>query len=280
MNKFAALFLLFLAGVASPLRAQETIVIVRDGALSVNGSIIPVGEMPDGIDLRGVSFVLSVSGDARPIVDLGRKLYTVEDGKLVPFIPGERRAFHLRRDDDASFPGLSWRAAESAQHVFFLNQRAAELERVAEEIRVVDAREMRPRADHIARIVTRANEVAQVARELPDMEIRHYMVRMREQDGALYERLVREQQMEFETLEMARRVWHIGRTPTPSAEAERLTSRLVEIFELKQENRRYEIQTLERQLQELRERLLERERQRDVIIEQRFRQLVEAAESR
>ncbi len=54
-----------------------------------------------------------------------------------------------------------------------------------------------------------------------------------------------------------------------------LRSALEKIFQLKQENRRVEIEQLSLRLTELKERLKERESLRDEIVENRIRELLE-----
>ena len=53
-----------------------------------------------------------------------------------------------------------------------------------------------------------------------------------------------------------------------------------EIFELKQENRRREIEALQEQLRELREALAQRERFRDEIIDRRLDELTNESRDR
>ncbi len=101
-----------------------------------------------------------------------------------------------------------------------------------------------------------------------------YLREMQQRHKQLYERLMHERRMEADTYELAR----VIRQLAPGAERERyldsLRTTLNEIFELKQENRRREIDQIEEQLDELQRRLEERERVRDRMIEQRIRQLV------
>jgi gamma-glutamylcyclotransferase (GGCT)/AIG2-like uncharacterized protein YtfP len=98
-----------------------------------------------------------------------------------------------------------------------------------------------------------------------------YMQGLSERDRALYERLVREREMEAEAYRLAQQL----RMNPSNADAlrDQLREKLDAMFELKQENRREEIRQVEDALQALRQRLQEREAMRDKIIQHRMREL-------
>lgn len=96
-----------------------------------------------------------------------------------------------------------------------------------------------------------------------------YMQGLSERDRALYERLVREREMEAEAYRLAQQ---IRLSADPSLRSQ-LRDKLDAMFELKQENRREEIRQVEEVLQALRQRLQEREAMRDDIIQHRMREL-------
>ena len=98
-----------------------------------------------------------------------------------------------------------------------------------------------------------------------------YMQGLSERDRALYERLVREREMEAEAYRLAQQ---LRMNPSNvSALRSELREKLDAMFELKQENRREEIRQVEEVLQALRQRLQEREAMRDEIIQHRMREL-------
>lgn len=98
-----------------------------------------------------------------------------------------------------------------------------------------------------------------------------YMQGLSERDRALYERLVREREMEAEAYRLAQQ---LRANPSDvSALSSQLREKLDAMFELKQENRREEIRQVEEVLQALRQRLQEREAMRDDIIQHRMREL-------
>jgi len=98
-----------------------------------------------------------------------------------------------------------------------------------------------------------------------------YMQGLSERDRALYERLVREREMESEAYRLAQQ---LSTNPSNvSTLRSELREKLDAMFELKQENRREEIRQVEEVLQALRQRLQEREAMRDDIIQHRMREL-------
>jgi hypothetical protein len=101
-----------------------------------------------------------------------------------------------------------------------------------------------------------------------------YLETLSESDRALYERLMREREMEAETLHLAQR-YRLAPTDAERATVRaELRSRLSAMFDLKQENRREEIRQMEVVLDTLRERLRERAAMRERIVEYRLNELV------
>ena len=100
-----------------------------------------------------------------------------------------------------------------------------------------------------------------------------YMQGLSERDRALYERLVRERDMEAEALGLARTLRQNPNVPNEATLRSQLREKLEAMFELKQENRREEARQVEEVLQALRQRLQEREAMREEIIDYRMREL-------
>ncbi len=100
-----------------------------------------------------------------------------------------------------------------------------------------------------------------------------YLDDLSERDRALYERIVRESDLEVAALRLASRI----RTSTDEAERAELRAelrrRLDAIFELKQENRREEVAQVEAMLHAMLEQLREREAMREAIVRERMREL-------
>jgi hypothetical protein len=198
-------------------------------------------------------------------------------------LPERAGAWTMRLRNDG--PVLGVRGVRvNAPEVVFMKQHAEELE---EQVDVLQDLRDKVRAegegyylqelDRSARLLSeQAAEAKLMAEEMPLIEVRSYLSDVERQNKELFERLVREREMEAETMRLAREISTLAAGSPREARIETLRGRLREIFDLKQENRRREIGQLERQLAGLQERLQERERLRDEIIEERIRQLLEA----
>jgi hypothetical protein len=130
--------------------------------------------------------------------------------------------------------------------------------------------EIGPLAD---RLMLQAERTMEAARQFPQLEFRSYLNDIQEQNAALYAQLAREQRLEQESLNLANL---IRRLPAGTERRQReasLRNTLEQIFELRQENRRREIAQIGSQLDELQQRLNERERLRRQIIDARFNEL-------
>lgn len=98
-----------------------------------------------------------------------------------------------------------------------------------------------------------------------------YLQELSERDRALYERLIREREMEGEALRLAQR---LRQTPADAASLRaQLYEKLNAMFELKQENRREEIRQVEDVLDALRQQLRKREAMREQVIQHRMGEL-------
>ncbi|MDZ4699614.1 MAG: hypothetical protein SH809_07910 [Rhodothermales bacterium] len=105
--------------------------------------------------------------------------------------------------------------------------------------------------------------------------MQHYFLEVQREDNALYNRLVTEFDLEAETLTRAQRIRGMAAGTDRDAQITELRQLLVRIFELKQENRRMEVEQLEKQLNELQRRFEEREDLKSQIIDQRLRELIQ-----
>lgn len=105
-----------------------------------------------------------------------------------------------------------------------------------------------------------------------------YMQEMQQRHKQLYDQLMHERNMEADTYDLARTIRSLPEGPERQRYVDSLRTTLNQIFELKQENRRREIDQLETQLEELQLRLEKREKMREQMIEQRIQQLIGASE--
>ena len=101
-----------------------------------------------------------------------------------------------------------------------------------------------------------------------------YLETLSESDRALYERLMREREMEAEALRLAQR-YRVAATDAERAGLRTdLRDRLGAMFDLKQQNRREEIRQMEAALDTLVARLQERAAMRERIVEHRLNELI------
>lgn len=185
---------------------------IHDGAVYHDGTQLPEGALPAGLDVDGMSMTFEYSGPVAPAIGLNGRIYTLDGDRLVELDESEvdRQAFGVTKPQ-----ALGQSVAEQAE--------------------------------------------------------RAYMQGLSERDRALYERLVREREMETESYRLAQQ---LRMNPNNDATLRsQLREKLDAMFELKQENRREEIRQVEEALQALRQRLQEREAMRDEIIQHRMREL-------
>lgn len=101
-----------------------------------------------------------------------------------------------------------------------------------------------------------------------------YLRDMRQSSRALYKRLRQEQRMEGQVHDLARVIRMLPEGPTRRAKTDTLRTLLEELFELKQQNHRREMERLQRKIQELQRRLQKRRQMRDAMIDHRLRELI------
>lgn len=129
-------------------------------------------------------------------------------------------------------------------------------------------------ASVILRERTTRSASARAATDSPSTDHRQYLDEVERSSRQLYERLVRERQMEQEAQGLARTIRLLSEGPEREAKIDTLRAMLNDIFEIKQENRRREIERLQQKIRELQQSIQKREQVRDVMIERRLQQLL------
>ncbi len=276
---------------ALPAWAQPTYtLVISDGEVRVNDNIIAPDNLPESLELRGLEGIFSFSGYTAPIIQLGDHYYQIEadalrlvddqisDGVRVYFRnDGQNQPPGLRRYEPGS-PYLAFLSGDSLRELAPARQFAALMEDQANQLSQLSeqvlARDIAGNEALAQDLMIRAEQANLVAQELPSLELKSYLADVEQRDQVLYQRLIREQRMEYETRRLANRI----RIMRPSQERDALIAELEEmldeIFEIKQQNRRDEIAQLEVQLNELNRLLREREAMRNRIISRRAKELV------
>lgn len=114
----------------------------------------------------------------------------------------------------------------------------------------------------------------------PEASYRQYLDAVQRSSRELYERLQRERQMEQNAQNLARTIRLLPEGAERQAKIDTLRAMLEDIFAVKQENRRREIERLQRQIQELQENLQRRAQMRDRMIDRHLRQLIDSTRTR
>lgn len=268
---------------------------IRNGQVHIDGKEIPENELPSSLTTDGVQVQYTFSGDVRPVIDINGEFFVVEaDGIRVADVSERNRAsvtMGLGRaqagraahgfsfvvgDDDEDFSSFA------APHVAGVGRQARELAAQAMRFQELQSRldaglegheidELTHAAERLSR---QAEEAALAAEALPRLELQSYLAGIRQHDQELFDLLVKEREIERETVRLSREIRRMAEGPERDARVEDLQRQLNEAFELKQTNRRREIEQLEDRLRDLQEKLGDRERMRGEIIDKRLRQLL------
>lgn len=274
---------LLLAVTVSDTRAQVHRVEVTGGQVVVDGKPLHGSAVAPSFDAGRLQASFVLEGNDHAYLHIGQTLYRVSAEGVQEVGPAERlhHAENARQEGRAvvRFAAeerpVSRQAEVSmiAEQAEVLRERARELQRMT-----FDLQQTRMQSnqlfDMIESIQRSAAETEQVARSLPHLQAQRYMQEMRERNTELYERLVREQSLERETLDLSQQIRTLSEGAERDQLIERLRSRLEEIFGMKQDNRRQEIAELEERLSSLQRRLEKRERYFEYIVDRRLKELI------
>jgi len=189
--------------------------------------------------------------------------FSMDDGQFVmaPKASGSARTFSVDGTADGTI----------RSYLEVLDEQAEQFDRIGAQLSAQIGNET---ADVADRLREEARQAAVMVRAFPRVEVQTYLHGLQNRDRSLYDQLMREQQMEFASSQLARRIFQTSDEQTRRQLTEDLRKQLDEIFELKQRNRRDEITQLEQQLGELRDQLAEREANREAIISRRLESLI------
>ncbi|MEZ4701112.1 MAG: hypothetical protein R2834_12320 [Rhodothermales bacterium] len=227
--------LLLFATLALPAFAQTHTLTIQNGEVRVDGRLQEPDQIPSSLEVDGVTVQLSFSGSTGTSFKLNDHYYTIMDGRLHELPAEEMESSRTTVVFRNPPPPIRQRAAAKADVAY--------------------------------------GEAAEPVGANPLMQ--HYFLEVQREDNALYRRLVTEFDLENQTLERAQRIRNMAAGPARDAEVAELRQLLERIFELKQENRRMEVEQLEKQLTELQRRFEEREDLKSQIIDQRLQELIQ-----
>lgn len=269
---------------------------IRDGEVYIDGQVVPPDRLPPGLDIEGVQVQYTFSGDVRPVVDINGQFFVIEHENLrsAEASEEERAPVFFRQGRTEMGRPAAHRffigdAGETAEMSTYVSPHAAGVGKQARELAAqavqlqkmqlqlddqVGRRDMEELSRAAERLSRQAEEAARAAEALPMLELQNYLSGIQRHDRELYELLVKEREIERETIRLARAIRAMADGEERDERVEELQRKLDEAFELKQTNRRREIQQLENRLQDLQQKLEERERLRGDIIENRLRELL------
>ncbi|MEM8487704.1 MAG: hypothetical protein AAF564_19285 [Bacteroidota bacterium] len=270
--------------------AQTYTLTIRNGEVYVNGKMLERDEIPASLDAETIEATLSFP---QPNFEFNGHYYKIENDQLLDVTPEGRvdnrtqvifRSNAPAADAEYSESYGAQRARKSSGYAFstrqgdpnvVMQQYVIELKQNASELNAM--RETLPQSkahDLIQQVQIQAEQAAQLAQDLPYLEMQRYFATVRAEDELLYQRLVTELELERETQRLAAQVRQMPSSESRSSKVEELREMLGSILELKQENRRLEIEQLEEQLAVLKQRFSEREAMKDRMIERRLKELV------
>ncbi len=295
----AFLAVLCFAG-ASASFAQTYSLTIRNGEVYINGKAVPSHELPASLDAKTIDANLSFTGPTSPTFELDGHYYKIENNKLLDVTavqseddrsdnsrttvifrdapPAARSRAAEVAENEAAADGSNYRSyyfskegvngdpnVVMQQYVFELKQNAEELNEMSASLPQRQARDL------IRQVQFQAEQAAQLAQDMPYLEMQNYV---RASDELLYQRLVSELELERETQRIAAEVRRLPGGEQRDFKIEELREMLGTILALKQENRRMEIDQLEKQLALLKQRFAEREAMKDRLIDRRLKELV------
>lgn len=238
MHRFSLLVCWFFLGgllVSAPVAAQNARTLdIHDGRVYIDGRAVPQDQLPASLDLSGIEARYHFVGIQRPVVEIGNQLFAVNE------------SLELVSEDEVRDQNAS----------------------------VILGGTSRQRGLAPARASGRAERSASDRRTDIQAAQQEYLREIQQRHRSLYERLMRERQMEAETHQLARVIRLLPDGPERTSQIDTLRATLNEIFDLKQENRRREIEALQQQIMELQRDLKQREDMREAMIERRIQQLV------
>ncbi len=285
----AVLLVASLFSSTAPAQSLHTL-IIEDGQVYINGRLVAESELPRSLDTSGVEARFSFSDAVESVVEINDRLFKVEDGRLVDVASTQERQsrvavyFRQQESDQRDTPiqlqlGADQRSGSATSPAFAAMQHhtTAVQEQVRQLQQLIEGLDREEIATILEQLQVHATRASRFAGDVALLEMQSYLEAVQQSDEELHARLMRERELERESKMLAEQLQSGEASQEERAE---LRAKLSEIFELKQQNRRSEVEELERKLDRLQKRLEKRERFRDRIIERRLEHLLNAEKDR
>jgi len=262
---------------------------IEKGTVFVNGKRVDASQLPAGLRDLSPEVNMTFWTTDNALIEINGNTFVFEGGAFSVADPAERSQRNVtvmfsseengadvrlyEAPDVVTGYVLSTRPAESEvmkSYVAQLREQAEEVNKLTFELKAVT-----PETSELARkMVVEAENTARLASVLPRVEYEAYMGSLQNQNQLLYQELIREREMEMRTHQLAKAIQRAQSDNQREEYENELREVLTEIFELKQANRKQEIDQLEQQLKELQSRLEDRESLKRDIIESRLNDLL------
>jgi hypothetical protein len=252
--------------------AQTHTIEITTGRVYVDGALVQ-DSMSTALGMLEARFTIPESADLLLEID-GRLVKIsaagIEELRRPLFVAGGRsNVDRSRAGDDGGVAAEAYFITAQAEE---LRARAREMERIGVQLQAsrVPDQELFQLIEMLRQSAVAAE---QVATALPHFRAQGYLSDVREQNEELYQLLLREQYLENESLRLSAEIRVLSGAEREARVGE-LRERLEEIFQMKQDNRKREIEELESRLSSMQRRLEKRARYHDYIIERRLNELI------
>ena len=260
---------------AADTRAQMIDLWINEGRILVNEVEIPTDQYPDGLDLEGIDLRINLSGQDKLIVNIDGEAYEISQDAIERAADADRAHITVESAGRAG----QWRYSIGSD----LDWTESFLTGIPDLTEVSDLVQMAGNlgTESIAAGET-ARHLAQMAQEhvssLPELrrmaELLNYFTEMHAADVELYGDLRHEWSTEAQVNLLAAQIREMREGDDRDEKIEELRNRLSDIFDMKQENRRREIEQLRTEIKRLEDRVRERSWARQRLIEARLKALL------
>lgn len=274
-----------ICGATSSAFAQSHTIRIENGMVYVDGTLQKKEFLPTSLDLEGLTASLSFSGPTH--FRLGDQAFYIENGRLVEAEPDDNDfvvfvgrqgppTFAYTTGKGNTFDLLGTRVGRGKDNpvgVYYeiLDGQLREMDQLHTEFD-------RTRSVTLAeRMLEESGQAAEMVRAFPRIELQSYLEDLQDRNAGLYDGILREHLMEMETRRLASQILATSDEGRRTELRTQLAERLEEIFELKQENRRAEIEQLDGRLRELRSLMDARQSRKKELIESRIQDLLDSA---
>jgi len=266
-NHFIVAFIIT-AFIASGMQAQSIHFESHDGVLKVNGNILRSENIPINLNLNKAHFSTQMIGKFPMRVSVNGHLYEVWEDSITEVDSAFDAHFRIIVDDEGGFMSVeSYVTEDFARPTGRLSDHTGITSWAVSNLTTWNTLH-----DPTSMINFVQNFSQNNANRI--VEFSNYLTNVRDASHELFELLRDEWSQEQEAMEMATKIQTLPEGAERDEAVIELEEKLNEIFSMKQDNRRMEINHLEMQINRLEERLRERSVAKDRLIDARMSELL------